>query len=262
MLRFIENKIRKAFSGAAMQYDILTSLHKEIGRDLSKRITKRPTSGRLLDIGMGTGWLTGRLTHYFPGVKVIGIDFAQGMLEKARKEEEPFEVVLANALAIPFQDDSFDVVVSNLAFQWISDLPKAFGECRRVLKPEGQLAISLFGRSTFQELFVSLEHAAKTSGQTEALKIARLASRGEIERSLAASGLKNVKTEFETIKVHFPDMFSLIQWIKKIGANRLPRQFFVGKDFLNTANHYYTTYYKDKFGVTATFEIVWITANK
>src|SRR5262245_13370989 len=111
MLQFIDKKIRGAFSNAAMQYDVLTSLHKEIGRDLLKKagngLKPFPTKDnvipspaepeRILDVGMGTGWLTNRITHYFPGSIVVGLDFAPGMIEVAGDQnDEGFKIIQAD----------------------------------------------------------------------------------------------------------------------------------------------------------------------
>ena len=84
-IRYIDQKIRKAFSDAAVQYDVLTGLHKEIGRELIHKVKERECQ-RILDVGMGTGWLTNRLTYFFPESNVVGIDFASGMIEMAKQK--------------------------------------------------------------------------------------------------------------------------------------------------------------------------------
>src|SRR5436309_12651597 len=102
MLKFLDQKIRKAFSGAAMQYDVLTSLHKEIGRDLIKKVMAIEPCRTILDVGMGTGWLTYRLYQHFPGSLVVGVDFAPGMIEAAQNQsEDSFKIVEAHAGELP-----------------------------------------------------------------------------------------------------------------------------------------------------------------
>ena len=98
ILDFIDQKIRKAFSDAAMQYDILAGLHKEIGRELIKKNISRENTNTILDVGMGTGWLTGKLSFYFPESKVVGIDFAPGMIKAAKDSEHTFTMIQADAL--------------------------------------------------------------------------------------------------------------------------------------------------------------------
>ena len=128
-LNFIDQKIRKSFSDAAAQYDVLTGMHNEIGRELLKKVIDTDLTDSILDIGMGTGRLTRRLKFYFPESQVIGMDFAEGMIEIAKNKGGGEGIIQADAAALPFKSNSFNVIVSNLAFQWIRDLSSAFKLC-------------------------------------------------------------------------------------------------------------------------------------
>jgi malonyl-CoA O-methyltransferase len=259
MLNFIDKKIRQAFSDAAIQYDVLTSLHKEIGRELMRKINTLEDAKRILDIGMGTGWLTNKLKFYFPDAMVIGMDFALGMIESAKKEnEEGVHIVQADAANLPFKDDAFDVIISNLAFQWITDLAKVFVLCQRSLSREGRLVLTMFGYNTFQELFLAL---GKESGIDKA-QFRRLADRESVEAALKESGFNKIKVEEEFIKVHFPMMLDLLKWIKDIGANMLNPGVYLGKDALLKSEEYYNEHFRDRLGIRATFEVLWVEAQK
>lgn len=263
ILKTIDQKIRKAFSGAAIHYDILTSLHKEIGRDLMKKAMAVEPSQNILDVGMGTGWLTSRLTHYFPGSMVVGVDFAPGMIEIAKNQnEEGFKIIEAHTDHLPFKDEAFDLVISNLAYHWVNDLVIAFGQCRAKLKKTGSLYITLCGRRTFEELFVALENTREIEGKEIPLPIRRLDDVETIERSLRQSGFREIEVKAERIKIRFPDMMSLVKWSKSIGANVLDKDIYIGKEWLAKANDYYDQHYKDNFGIYATFEVIWIKAIK
>jgi len=259
MFKTIDKKICEAFSDAAVQYDVLTSLHKEIGRDLLKKITAREQCARILDIGMGTGWLTKRIAFYFPESKVIGADFAPGMIDHAKKNSEGIELIQADACALPFRNDTFDIIVSNLAYQWVADLEHAFQSCYVGLKDEGVFCFTAFGQNTLDELFVSLENAMEHRTQ---LPFHRLASQEEITRAMQRAGFKDVQVDYERIKVRFPDMMALMKWIKNIGANTLRNGTYVGKDLLSRANEYYEQHFKDRFGIYTTFEVIWVEAKK
>lgn len=256
MLHLIDNKIRKAFSNAAFQYDILSSLHKEIGRELAKKVIDNDQCASILDIGMGTGWLTKKIAFYFPESRVIGIDFADGMVEYANKDRDGFDIIQADALKMPFQSESFDIIVSNLAFQWIADLPKAFSHCYNCLTDNGKIFITMFGYETFRELFESLENGKQS------FSIKRLEKKERVAEILEKSDFKNIHLDYERIKVHFPNMNDLVKWIKDIGANTLPKELYVGKELLAQANEYYDEHFRDRFGIYATFEVIWIEANK
>ena len=258
MLNFIDQKIRKAFSSAAMQYDILTSLHKEIGRELVEKVVMKKDSAMVLDVGMGPGWLTNRLTNVFEEAEVVGVDFSSGMIEEAKKKEGSFKIVQASAESLPFKEDIFDIVISNLAYQWVGDLLKAFHQSYSVLKTDGVFCCTLFGRNTFEELFLSLDSSMEDQNKT----VKRLITEKEIIRIVNEVGFKDVKIYSEEIKSHFPDMMSLVKWIKDIGANALSRDFFVGKNLLERAGQYYDQNFRDKLGIIVTFEVIWVEAKK
>ena len=276
ILRLIDEKIRRAFSDAAMQYDILAGLHQEIGRELLAKAAGGPLKAAgtesvdaVLDVGMGTGWLTGRLKNYFPDARVVGLDAADGMIEAARCRQEEFHIVQADAGRLPFHGGRFDLVISNLAYQWMSDLFLAFGECHRVLRDDGKLCMTMFGYHTFRELFDAL---AKTREDGSGLAIVRpalgeaslrrLAGKEEIAAALNKAGFRDARVEEETVRTHFPDMLALVKWIKDIGANALMNIRFVGRDWLAKASAYYSRTFPDRWGVCATFEVIWVQARK
>ena len=260
LLKFIDDKIRRAFSGAALQYDVLTGLHKEIGRELLAKAAAYEGNGPILDVGMGTGWFTGRLKNHFLDARVVGIDFAAGMVDVARTREKDCAILQADAHQMPFQENTFEMIASNLAYQWVGNLPEAFANCHTILKNEGKLHLTMFGYSTFQELFEALEKTREAAKGKIALT--RLADRGQVADALTKAGFRDVSVEEEYIKVHFQDMLSLVKWIKDIGANALVGDLFIGRDWLTRANAYYHRTFGDQWGVGATFEVIWIQAKK
>jgi malonyl-CoA O-methyltransferase len=253
MLNALNQRVRKAFSESADQYDILASLHREIGRELMARIIKHPKCGAFLDVGCGTGYLTAKAKSYFPDAKIVGLDFAPGMLKTAAEKHEGIEWVLGDAQALPFADKSFDIVVSNLAYQWVADLPKAFGHVNRVLRAEGVFTATLFGFFTCDELFTSFGIASQ-----EKLKFTRLPKIEDVERALKQTGFTQTKVDYERIRIQFEDMWELMKWLKSIGANNLPHEGQTTKGIMSKAATIYRERYPYHHGVCATFEVVWI----
>lgn len=254
-------KIQQSFSRASIKYDILAGLHREIGRELTRKLRElHKDFSTILDVGMGTGWLTNRLAHIFPEAKVTGLDYAPGMIEQARKQEGPFECVLADINDAPFPDGAFDLVTSNLAFQWMTPVDQAFGQCHRILKNEGVIQGTMFGRETFRELFDVLDQPSLHSGRPA--KVQRLPSVEDVKKGLTSAGFQNVSVDYERIKVRYEDLMDLLQWLKGIGANRLERNFFIGKDKLQELCRTYDATYRDHLGVYATLEVVWFNGSK
>ncbi|MBF0570841.1 MAG: methyltransferase domain-containing protein [Candidatus Omnitrophica bacterium] len=253
----INNKIQRAFSQSAGQYDLHSSLHREIADKLFSQVIQESKPSALLDVGCGTGYLTGKLKDFFPQSLVIGLDFAQGMLEASRLKHENITWILADGNNLPFSKGRFDIVVSNLAYQWAEDLSHAFSEAKRVLASNGVFACTLFGYNTCHELFQSLDEA---SGG--ALQFLRLPDQGKVRKALADSGFKNPKVDCEHVKIEFKDMHELITWFKSIGAPHLPREGYLGAGAVSRA----ASIYREKFfylqGVGATFEVIRVYAKE
>ena len=98
-------------------------------------------SGRVLEIGAGTG---GNLAFYGPGVESLTVTEPDPAmlrrLERKVREKAPTTIVLrAPAEDLPFEDETFDVVVSTLVLCGVDDQPRALREARRVLHPGGKL---------------------------------------------------------------------------------------------------------------------------
>ena len=255
MWQTLNNKIRKAFTEAADQYDILASLHREIGRELVQKIIHLAKVTHILDVGCGTGYLTAKAKFYFPESDVTGMDFSEGMLAKAKEKDESIHWICGDAHRLPFKDESMDVVISNLAYQWVLDLSQAFQEVHRVLDKKGVLAATLFGFYTCEELFASLQ-AVGVAGPLNRLPLME-----EIEGSLKQAGFGQSHVDYERIHIQFKDLWEVLTWLKAIGANVLSNGAFVGATSLEKANAYCLKNYPYHNGIRITFEIIWINAH-
>lgn len=103
---------------------------------------------RVLDLACGTGLVAEQVAPVIgSNGSIAGLDFNPIMLEVARKRElngPAIEWVEASALDIPYEDTSFDAVVCQQGFQFFPDRAKAASEVRRVLKPGGTVAASVW----------------------------------------------------------------------------------------------------------------------
>ncbi len=119
---------------------------------------------RVLDVGCGTGDLARLVARRYPTSHVVGADFTAPMLANARRRglraSEGSRVALARATALrlPFADASFDLVTNAFVARNLSNLPRALGEMRRVLRTGGVL-LTLEITEPTSPFFGSLFHA-------------------------------------------------------------------------------------------------------
>ncbi len=93
-------------------------------------------SGRVLEVGRGTG-LT--LRHYPESTELIGLEPAVDSLARARRRVPGVALINGTAESLPFDEASFDLVVSSLVFCSVDHPLRGLAEIRRVLKPQGKL---------------------------------------------------------------------------------------------------------------------------
>jgi SAM-dependent methyltransferase len=92
----------------------------------------------LLDVGTATGDFPGRLRLEGHTGRLTGLDFSAGMIEKARASHQGVEFVQGDAMALPFEDSSFDIVTARHMLYHVPDIRAALLEVRRVLRPDGR----------------------------------------------------------------------------------------------------------------------------
>ena len=105
---------------------------------------RHPLGGRsVLDVGCGTGEIELRLARKYGHATFIGIDLEETHLQRARKRCAEFgdrvEFAKADALALPFEDESFDLVICRHMLQAVPDPARCVAEMHRVLEHEGRM---------------------------------------------------------------------------------------------------------------------------
>ena len=101
-------------------------------------------SPRVLDAGAGPGALTRRLASALPQLRPVLVDLSPGML--ARAADLPAARAVASVQALPFSDETFDVVVSAWVIETVDNPGAAVAEMLRVLRPTGSLVYSFCSR--------------------------------------------------------------------------------------------------------------------
>jgi demethylmenaquinone methyltransferase/2-methoxy-6-polyprenyl-1,4-benzoquinol methylase len=107
-------------------------------RRLTAAAAVRP-GDEVLDACCGTGDLA--IACARAGGRVTGLDFSEGMLERARRKAPELQWVSGDLLALPFADASFDAATVGFGVRNVDDLQRALAELSRVLRPDGRLGI-------------------------------------------------------------------------------------------------------------------------
>lgn len=152
---------------------------------------------RLLDVACGPGLVAAAAIRR--GAVATGIDFSSAMIEVARRLCPAAEFHEADALALPFADESFDVAISNLGVHHTPDPDRALAEMARVLTRGGRMAFSVWddpARSDGQRL---LQAAIAERGTTDVVLPSappahRLAEEEEVRRALSRIGFTGIRT--------------------------------------------------------------------
>ncbi|MGH9216833.1 MAG: class I SAM-dependent methyltransferase [Acidimicrobiales bacterium] len=132
------------FDRIAHEYDEVLPAH-VVEHYLAKRvryIAEHCPSGRVLDVGCGTGTLAARLAA--AGFTVTGLDPSQGMLDVMAESAPAVERVRGEGSELPFEDETFDVAITVAALHHVADpddVRATLVEMVRVLRPGGQIVV-------------------------------------------------------------------------------------------------------------------------
>jgi len=134
--------VRRMFDRIAPVYDAMNHVM-TAGLDRRwRRITIDETvqsDDRVLDACCGTSDLA--IAARARGADVVGLDFSERMLERARRKEPQIDWVRGDVLALPFDEGSFDAVTVGFGVRNVEDLEAGLRELRRMLRPGGRLGI-------------------------------------------------------------------------------------------------------------------------
>ncbi|MFB2573350.1 ubiquinone/menaquinone biosynthesis methyltransferase [Micrococcus sp. IITD107] len=138
-------QVSSMFNGMADRYDLM-NLVMTWGQEprLVRRTVERaelPDAPRVLDLATGTGDIALEILRSRYAAEVVGADFAPEMMEIGRRRPggDRIQWVEADAMDLPFEDESFDAVTHGYLLRNVEDIPRTLAEQFRVLKPGGRM---------------------------------------------------------------------------------------------------------------------------
>ena len=171
----------------------------------------------ILDVACGTGVVARRAAQ--TRAKVTGLDLNSGMLAVARgvsSEEVPIEWVEGSALELPFPAGRFDVVLCQLGLQFFPDQGRALREMRRVLKPTGRAALSVYSpieRTPGAHAFVvALDQVLGADASRIKRGEHSFTSPSELETLLEDAGFKTIDVRTVVQMIAFPSVLDYVRF--------------------------------------------------
>ena len=252
-----KQKACRAFSRAAATYDEAAVLQREVGRRLLERLDLvRLAPDSILDLGCGTGEQAAGLLGRYPSARVFALDFALPMLDLARRRgrwrRRP-RCVCGDMEQLPLADDSIDLLVSNLAFQWATEPRQLYRECLRVLRPGGLLMFTTFGPDTLKEL------RAAWAQVDQAPHVSPFMDMHDLGDILVSTGYAAPVMDVERMVLTYATADDLMRDLKQIGATNAAserRRGLTGRARMQAMRQAYETFRCDGL-LPASYEVVY-----
>ncbi len=172
---------------------------------------------QVLDMACGTG-IGARIATRFAGPtgKVIGVDIDPGVIEVARRLTQgtgtPMEWHCADALQVPFKDATFDLCLCLQGLQFFKDRHAGFAEIRRMLKPSGRLAASIWGPLEYNIGHYAVVQALESQGvdASAAKRACSFSNPDDIRDAATRAGFSRIQLRTEDGVSHFTSIQSFI----------------------------------------------------
>ncbi|CAL1329014.1 malonyl-ACP O-methyltransferase BioC [Candidatus Providencia siddallii] len=211
-----KQKIAAAFSKAASKYDLIANYQQYIGDILLYKLefelkkTKKNGIINVLDAGCGTGFFSKIMKKR--GLNVTALDLSSGMLEIAKNKNAACSYLCADIESIPIENNTFDIVFSNLAIQWCQDFTKALIEFYRVTKIGGIILFTTLAENTLIELSKAWRKIDNFQHVNNFLSYTEIVKNCEIYRN---------KLFIQKDTLYFYDLNTLLYSLKGVGATYL-----------------------------------------
>ncbi len=148
--------VHGVFSSVASRYDVMNDVMSggvhRLWKDAAMDWLAPRDGQRLLDVAGGTGDIAFRFLRRAPGAEAVVLDLTEPMLAEGRRRaeaaslEDRLEWIAGDAMALPFEDASFDRYTISFGIRNVTRIPDALREAYRVLRPGGRLMVLEFSQ--------------------------------------------------------------------------------------------------------------------
>jgi malonyl-CoA O-methyltransferase len=217
-LNIDKNAVANSFSKAAHSYDQFAQLQRETGDQLFRQLNNKSYE-RILDLGCGTGYFSAKLLNENKTNDLICLDLSKGMLDYLKTQHVlNASCIQADMDQLPFSENNFDNIFSNLVLQWSSDLQNSLQQLRQSLVIGGELHFSTLLEGSLNELSTAWQCIDNKP------HINTFNTLFDIEQILSQIGFSEIQIQTKTITLYYPNVIQVMRSLKGIGANHVNRQ--------------------------------------
>ncbi|HNP62376.1 MAG TPA: methyltransferase domain-containing protein [Woeseiaceae bacterium] len=211
--------IRRRFERAASTFDSADFVHAATRDGLLRRIEPLLIDAQtIVDLGCATGAAARPLRKRFPKARLVGVDLAHNMLRAANTRKSFFarsSFVQADARALPFANESIDVVFSNQLLPWIANPDEVFVEIARVLKKGGVFAFATLGPDSLLEISRAWREI------DDGLHVSRFPDMHNLGDGLVNAGLRDPVLDVDRLTVSYSGTDALLADLGAAGARNM-----------------------------------------
>ncbi len=202
------------FSRAAPVYHGRAGLQRAVARTLLEYASAPIPAGRILELGCGTGFLTGGLLERHPHAQIDAIDLSAAMIEQARRTLNAGVRVrwLVNDARAHRAGAVYDLIASSSSLQWMQPLDSLFVHLATLIKPSGRLLCSLMVEGTLGELHRLRAEIAPHKPPRDRLPPVAMTLEG-----LRRAGFRVLGSRQETLHTEHDSTRGLFREIKELG---------------------------------------------
>ncbi len=157
--QILQNKTTNSFSTAASHYDRWAHVQVYVARRLSEILPVKSDPRTILDVGCGTGLLSGMLAEHYSQAQIEGIDLAPGMVAFCRERwGDDSRMTFTQADAAEFQSRKrYDLITSSCSLQWFPDPLATLQNLYDLTEDSATLTLAVILKGSLPELYQSYE---------------------------------------------------------------------------------------------------------
>lgn len=251
--------VAHSFSKAAERYDHFAQLQRDIGLQLLTQVTQQ-SPDKILDLGCGTGHFSEKLCNIYPDCQMTCLDLSKAMLAKVDKKQLPQVSCLQGDIDhLPFPENHFDLIFSNLVMQWSEDLLGCLKQLKKSLNASGKLYFSTLVDGTLHELTQAWKAVDQHPHTNSFLSLET------VKEQLQKCGFNKLNIKTETRTLQYENVIEVMRALKGIGANHVHDQqplTVKGRKLLSLLEKGYAPFVNKQGQLNLTYQVCYVEAEK